>query len=183
MTGFAGGFTPIMKTGILNGLAVADCHTNFKSWNGPNMGALTAAHWFAVVIVDADNSDGALWELGALDSGDSRYPFTDGNIYEHAFSSVRYTVGNPAPSLTTWRVVEVSSIVNEWIYKIDGTQIGSTQNPNTVGGKTNPRLGCTASGTFPGQIAGMYLCSAKLSSPDRSDLITYINNRFGLSAS
>jgi hypothetical protein len=182
MTGFAATFIPTMATGVLNGLAVANCPTGTKSWLGPNMSALTAAHLFAVVKVDTDPADNAMWRMGGT-GNDSRYPFSDGVVYEQAFSSVRHTVANPAVSLAAWRVYEVSSITNEWICRIDGTQLGTTKNPNTVSGASSPRVGCTNTGSMKGQIAGIYVYDTKLSSTNRDLQIAYVNDRFALSSS
>jgi hypothetical protein len=190
MTGFFAGFTPIMKTNILNALAVADCPSNFKSWNGPNMSALTAAHIFAVLKFDADpagnNSDNALWEMGNAGGAESSTRVgkdVTGDVNDAAFTSSLVNYGNPSVSMASWCVYEISSITNELICKVNGVQVGSTITSNTVSPKSNPRIGCTASGSMIGQIAGIYLMSSKLSVANRAGHIAYLNDRFALSAS
>jgi hypothetical protein len=189
MTGFFAGFNPIMKTGILNGLAVADCPSGFKSWNGPNMSALSAAHIFAVVKFDADpaasNSDNALWEMGNAAGAEASTRVgkdVTGDVHDAAFTNSLVNYGNPSVSMASWCVYEISSITNELKCFVSGTQVGSTITSNTVSPRSNPRIGCTANGSMVGQIAGMYLFSAKLAADPRAGHIAYINDRFALSA-
>lgn len=179
---------PIYKENILNGLACArgegfvgvDAHF----WTGPNLSGLTAGHIFLIAICDTEGISTAgngLWNFGTQ-GNDVFYPWVDSVIYDSTLSSVRKTVGDPAPSLTSWRVIEVISTNSEWTFNLDGTQIFTT-GTNTVSGNASPRLMRNNSGdALKGYVAGLYICSAKLTT-DRATLITYINSRFGLTSS
>jgi hypothetical protein len=181
---------PIYKENIVNGVGCSR-HEGGTSgvhyyWNGPNMSALTAAHCFIVVKFDLDcpgtSMDTALWQMGTDGSNGDHHPWNDCVWYDGAFSTARKTTGNPTANTTSWRVVEVVSTSSEWTMLFDGTSHFTTAT-NTVGARNGPRLGRNGGNdSFKGYMAGLYVFSAKLTT-DRATLITYINNRFGLSSS
>lgn len=186
-----GSLKPLYKTSILNSLACARGEGNSGGvplhWSGPSMAALTAGHVFAVAICDTEgvgNIDNGLWAFGT--AGGDHYPWGDNQIYDGCLATVRKTVGvHTGQPLTSWRVAEVVSTSSEWTYKLDGTQLFTTAT-NTVVGRATPlfmRNAGSGGDSLKGYIAGLYICSAKLSGGDRTTLITYINSRFGLSAS
>jgi hypothetical protein len=184
----AAGNRPTYVAAGPNGVGVMN-HSNGggQALEGPDGSALTAGHVFLVVKGGADPSAsgrGTPWRIGSDGTNPDLYTWTTGDVYMGAGSTVRKFIANPAAATTSWRVLEVSSITNEFIVKLDGTQLGSTINPNTVGFTTQMQLGAgPSSATFFGQIAGLYIYSAKLSAGDRTTLINYINTRFGLSSS
>lgn len=152
---------------------------------GVDPSALTAVHAFIVIKADADPGPGGdtPWKFGTSGNPDS-YPWVNGEILSGLFSSTRYTVGNPTPLLTSWRVVEVISTSSEWTFKLDGAQLFTTGS-NTVAIPSSCVLAAenaVGASPFNGQYAGIYICSAKLTG-DRATMIDYINDRFGLSIS
>jgi len=176
--------SPLYRTNQINGLAAVRCPSAAR-YNGPDMSAITAGHVFIIPVVDAETANG-LWQIGT--GGTPVYPFF-GDIYENAMSTARVgnPTGNPTAALTSYVVYEITSITNEWITKVNGTQLGSTITTNTVGLPAAPLLGANQIGgssdsTLNGYIAGMYLFSAKLGSTDRTSMINYINGRFALSS-
>lgn len=189
MTGFFAGFIPIMKTAVLNGLAVAECQTQ-KSWVGPDMTVLTAANIFALVKFDADpaaNTDhNALWEMGSAAGTEASTRIgkaSDAHVHDAAFTNSLVDYGDPTPSMASWCVYEIISETNNLQAWVNDSQIGSTITSNTFSPRSNPRIGCTGNGSMFGQIAGIYLCSAEISTAQREGLVAYINDRFALSLS
>lgn len=176
---------PIYTTNVLNSLAVST-HTasSLQGWSGVNTLALTAGHGFIVVKINNDppatDNLGGLWAFGA-DFIPTLYPNSSGTIVDsfgnHDFGN---TVGNPGPTLAAWRVYEVISTSSEWTALLDGSQL-FTNASNTVQFKTNSLLG-TNSGAqgLDGQLAGMYLFSAKITGASRTSMVNYLNTRFGL---
>lgn len=184
------GSKPTYKASILNGLGIArfDGTDDFLANVDPS--ALTAVHCFLVVKIDADpppsNLKAGLWS----NSGAAATVYadvSDNNIYDGAFSSARRVFNHTGQALNTWRVVEVVSTASEWTFKLDGTQLHTT-GTNTVNITSTPSwFALGQDGPFDGifldgDVAGMYIFSAKLTST-RADMISYLNTRFGLSSS
>lgn len=174
---------PLYLSNQLNGLGIVDFpHTSAGEylWN-VDPSALTAVHFFIVLIVDADPPATAQipWKFGTAGSLDT-YPYTDGFIYCGPFSTTRSCAVDPTPSLATWRVFEVISTSSELTINLDGAQIFTT-GTNTVGILANCNFGSNL-GVNPwnGSVAGLYIFSSKLTT-DRADMVTYLNSRFGLS--
>ncbi len=181
----AAGAKPTYMANQLNGLGVADFSSagTIDDLANVDPSALTGAHAFFVIKSDDDPpaSSKIPWLFGTSGNKDL-YPFTDSSIYCGAFSTSRRTVGNPAAALTSWRVFEVISVSGEYTVKLDGTQL-FTSGTNTVAILNNCHFGSNnGANGWDGQMAGLYICSAKLSVGDRTAMIDYINNRFGLSS-
>ena len=179
---------PTYKANQLNGLGIADFLNGVDAdyMIGVDPSALTAAHLFIVIKADADPPGTSIvpWKFGTSASPD-HYPFTDSKFYCGACSTSRRDCTNPAAALTSWRVVEVISTATEYTVKLDGTQL-FTSGTNTVGITNSCVLGAsstTGNNPWAGEFAGIYLCSAKLSAGDRTDMIGYLNTRFALSSS
>lgn len=171
---------PVYKENILNGLGVARFNGTTEFMDAVDPSALTAAHLFMVIKVVTEDTGGGVWQFGTSGST-NHYAFTDGNVYDGSCSTTRRTVGDPAPTvLTNWVVVEVVSISGEWTYKLDGTQKFTT-GTNTVGINTSCKIGVSHTLEKACDIAGVYLFSAKLGAPDRTSMVDYLNDRFGLS--
>jgi len=191
-------------TNALNGQAVIHCDARY--YDGPDMtgigsgtGSSKTAHVFIVVkadnYIESDINGVGLWKISSAGAGTLYgYSGTSGSIYETALQSARLDNIPPGTSLANWVVYEVSiqassapaTADGSYVLKINGTQIGSA-NIVGMGFSATPLLGRTNdSGNqwfFKGRIAGMYLFSALLGSTDRTNLINYIDTRFGLSAS
>jgi len=181
-TNNAGTERPTYKTNFLDGHAVV----YFPKFQGqerfhvPNIlaGVVTEAEAFLVVKQGQDPPDGffetnPIWDFGSDPAGE-HWPFSDGNIYSDWGSTVRKATGvNPVPSFTDWRVVNVSSKANEWIIRLDGTQIYSTL-INTVGWSTDPRIG--NAGTH--WIAEFIFYDRILTAGERAAVISYLSNKY-----
>lgn len=182
------GNKPTYKDSILNGLGIARFDGSSDRMISVNPTALTAVHIFAVVKLDSNtpsSSTSGLWSLGS--GADTEYPqigtqtqirSTDarGNAVDFSKSGI---------DLSNWRVVEVVSTSSEWTFSLDGTQIGSSSANFSWQAASFIRLGSSSpfdNNFLDGDLAGMYICSAKLSA-DRAAMIDYLNSRFGLSAS
>jgi hypothetical protein len=89
-------------------------------------------------------------------------------------------------SLAAWRVFEVVSVIDAlggWTAWLDGTLIHNNPS-NIVSFTSNCIIGALdTSGTLPwnGDIAGIYIFSAQITGTDRTDMVDYLNDRFGLS--
>lgn len=186
-------------TNALNGHAVLTFNTD-RYYDGPDMSAIAQGfgadkqgHIFIVVICDADpqaaGGDTGLWRMSTTTDA-THFTFTDGNIYDSVLKGSRDNFGNPAASMTSWRVYEASAIASlgsgqtngEYIVKIDGALL-HTGNSLEVDYIAAPTLGRNAASQgFKGKMAGLYLFTQKLSSGDRTSVIGYINARFALSA-
>lgn len=179
---------PTFKANILNSLGVADfvVTPNPSSMTGPDASALTAGQVFLVIKVPSDPGvfgENTPWRIGTDGSNADAYTFTDGVVYIGAGSTARKTAGNPSVTTAAWRVLEVITTSSEYTVNIDGTQLFTT-GTNTVGFRNGILLGLGPSGgQFTGQIAGLYIFSAKLSSGDRTTMVNYLNDRFALSIS
>lgn len=174
---------PIFTANQINGLGAARMQ-NGDWFELPDFSAITASHFFLVIKIDADPPASGAGGLHRNSNGatDAHYPFNDSNIYECWGTDTRLTVGNPAADLTQWRVYEIISISGEFTVLLDGTQL-NTRASNTVGWGGLARFGHTNAGNWTnGYWAGAYQFSAKLSSGDRTAIIDYINDRFGLSS-
>lgn len=184
---------PRYEENVLNGLAVADGdHVGGnEGWNtGPDMSSLTAVHAFVIMKAKADPAGDigqtGLWNMGT-DALAAHVPYVDGVIYDDAFSNARKTTGNPDTNMASAFVLyEVISTSTEWTRKINGATSGNdhfTTGTNTVAGPVNPTLLFNVGATSRHKLAGLYICSAKLDSTDRTTLVTYINDRFNTSYS
>lgn len=185
----------------LNGHAVVTFNTD-RFWDGPDMsgiaqgfGSTKQGHVLLVIKADADpppsGNDTGLHKMTTADN--THYPFTDGNVYDSILKGSRDNFGNHASSLASWRVYEASVIASsssgvpdgEYILKADGTHFPNS--PNAVAEVqfiAAPLLGKNAANQgFKGKLAGMYLFTQKLTAPERTDMIDYINTRFALSSS
>lgn len=180
---------PTYLTAILNGEGVGQWDGSSDLMTGVNPSALTAGHLFLLVKVDADPPPGVgtsgLWRVGTA-AFDDHYPFnTDSKVYMGAGSNTRRTCTNPTLSLADWRLLEIVTTSSEYTVQLDGTESLFTSGTNTVAFRTDFNLGRGVTSTvwFKGQIAGMYLFSAKLGATDRGTLVSYVNTEFGTSFS
>lgn len=172
---------PKFETGVLNGRAVANGdHADNNGWDtGPDMSALTAVHYFEIVLAKDDPAS-QLGHTGLHDFGtdslSDHFPYTDGNIYTDAFSTVRRSA-NPTLNLATqFRLLEYISTTTEWTLIIDGTETLITTGTNTVAAPSVPWLLRASGADSRHRFAGGYLFSAELSGGDRTSLIDYLND-------
>lgn len=176
------GNRPQLQNSVVNGKPIVDFDGVDDYLTGSDLSALTAGELFIVVAADADPAVAPAlggWGFGADTTGSS-YPYTDGVIYDQFGTTVRKTVGNPTPSLASFRLYNTISISGEWTANLDGTQIYTTAT-NTVGFSTVPRIGFNNDAHyFGGRVAEFIMYGAKLTSSDRSAVKSYIANKYAL---
>lgn len=183
-----GGSRPTFKTAILNGHAIARFDGTDDRMISVNPTALTAIHMFAVIKIDNDppaSNKNGLWSFSG--AADTEYPKLDvtTNIRSADFRGNAVDFSKSGISLNNWRVIEVVSTSSEWTFSLDGTQIGSAGANFSHQTASFIRLGSANpfDNTFlDGDLAGMYIFTAKLSSGDRTLMIDYLNDRFALSS-
>lgn len=164
-----------------DGLAVSG---NFLRFPDNVFDSLTAADMFFVGKKDADppgsaNTAGS-WIIGS--SGSPCYlPYTDGVVYEGAFSTTRDTTGNPTPDLANAFYYEIISTASEWTSRFNGSGHYTT-GTNTFGVTPSPRLGysSTTSRGYDGEAAELIIYDAKLSTADRTTVEAYIADRYAI---
>lgn len=102
-------------------------------WRFPNWSAtgITEATGIVVIKRNADPpADAEFWGYGS--GATSHLPYTDGVIYDDFATDTRKTVGNPTPSMASWRIYSARSMTNLWKANLDGVELFSTTT-NTVG--------------------------------------------------
>ena len=119
-----------------------------------------------------------MWEVGVPDIR-GFYPFTDGVIYDTFGSTVRKTVGNPTPSLASWRIYSVYSAAGDWQSYLDSTSLFST-GTNTVSFSATPSFGSNGGELWTGDVAAVVFYDHKLSGTVRGNVWTYLQNKYGL---
>jgi hypothetical protein len=174
---------PTFKTNVINGLGAA-LFGPTDHMSDVNPSALTAAHWFLVIQNILPTSATCPWRFGTSASSDTYALSADNKIYCGVFSSTRRDCGDPAPPLTDWHCIEVVSTSSEWTCKLDGNQLFTTAT-NTVASPNPCTLAAnTSTGSLVwnnGYMAGIYICSAKLDSTERGQMVNYLNSTFDLS--
>jgi len=148
--------------------------------------AYTAASIFVVIKAESDPSvggDAGLWTLSDADFN-AHYPFTDGVVYDNAWSTVRKTVGNLTPDLSTqYRLYDVISASGSWKARLDTVEVFST-GTNTVDGATSLEIGRgnIAAGNFgfAGNMKELLIYSAALSTIQRDTMDEYIDYKFNI---
>jgi hypothetical protein len=177
------GEKPTYKASILNSLGVAR-FDGVDNWlHNVNPSSLSAAHVFIVVKKVSQTTGEGLWDLTG---NNPSYGVTGpaGGIREMMFRPGGLPVDMSSPGdLTAWNIYEIISTASEYTVKFNGTTI-HTSGTNYADG-TDFRLGNNGpffTGWFNGDVAGLYICSAKLGSGDRTAMVNYLNNRFALTA-
>lgn len=149
--------------------------------------SMTAAEMFVVSKVATDppvsaKSSHPVASWDGLGSVGNHYPWITGDILDGFASNARKTVGNPAPSLTSWRTYNARSAAGAWSAHLDGTQLFTTATNTVSFASAQPKLGNTGSGVFmEGFIAEVIIFSRVLSSGERSQIHTYLNSLYGFS--
>jgi hypothetical protein len=108
------------------------------------------------------------------------YPWVNSIIYD-AFGTTERKFFDPAPSLATWHVYEISSASAAWSSYLDGLQLFTTET-NTVGFPAAPTLGFSTVSNyyFLGDMAEVLLYPSALSAADRLTVRAYLGNKFGI---
>lgn len=155
------------------------------------MNGETAGSLFSVMKAAADpptvaNKAGAAWDGFTNDTGASKssnHPFSDSNIYEHFGTDTRKTVGDPTPSLASWRFYSAHSAANDYRAYLDGTSIFSTAT-NTVNFGTVARFifKNLNNSMYAGEIAEICIFNSALTTGDRQKVEGYLAWKYGLQA-
>ncbi|MDQ3640479.1 MAG: hypothetical protein M3450_03125, partial [Actinomycetota bacterium] len=177
---------PTWHSGVINGHPVVRFVGTENDWlDLPDFAsAFTEAEVFCVVKVVADPPGGVgntsgLWRFGSSGSL-THYPWTNGNVYDDCASTTRRDAGNPAPSLASWRTLNISSKAGEWIYRLDGTTL-LTDATNTVGWSPAPLLGTSDAANYwlDGDVAELIIFPRVLTTSERTAVQDYLNTRYG----
>lgn len=186
----SGGFFPALD--ITNSyLTIPSVRFNAGSgefFDIPDMSALTEAEIYTVFEVDddpaIDPNHTALDYFYTAALG-THVPYTDGVIYDGFGSTTRYTVGNPTPSMTTWRrynrfsrssaAGDPDGNTNLWQCFLDNVSL-HTEAANTPGFPATPRLGCNhdVSTVMKGRIAECIIYDSKRTTTQRDDIDGYL---------
>jgi hypothetical protein len=137
----------------------------------------TAAHAFILLDSDTDGSENAgFWWMGGNDQ--TYYTYTDGNIYDGAFTSTRYSY-NPTPALTDWHVYEVSHNGTTRKAYLDGSELSSQTTGYTV--PSFVYLGAGSGGTtWDGRIAAYVAYDNVLPGGDATAIREYLYDLAGI---
>jgi lysophospholipase L1-like esterase len=181
-----GSLRPVYKTGILNSLPVARFAAPDPYFNTGDFSILTGAEVFVVLKLNNDpptsDANSGLWTYGSAGSG-TLFPYTgDSNIYDDFGTTARKTTVNPATSMAAgFFIYGVHSAAGDWSNYFNGTVLFHTAT-NTVGFTTTAKLGYSAPGgfTLDGDIAEFIMYDHKLSSSDRSVVISYLQAKYGI---
>ncbi len=188
-TATATGGTATFKTNIINGLPVARyAAASIASYIFAGaLGAQFSGSGTAVVLVKintdppAASSSSGLWKVG--DSPDStHYPFTTGDIYEEALSTVRRGPITKAISLSSaFRSYVVTSTTSAHNIYLNNTNINS-DGTNTF---AFPAVGGFGRSTDPsvfldGDIARLLLYARVWDATDRTNWSNYTVSHYGL---
>jgi hypothetical protein len=176
---------PIRKDAILNGQPIVRFDGSNDYFNIGDLSALTEGEAFLVIKLDTDppsDPQSGLWNLGDAGTSDCHFPYIDGVIYDSFGTTARKTTVNPTPSLSAaFHIYSVYSASADWANSLDGISLFST-GTNTVSFSAVATLGTSLSiGRFlDGDIAEFILYDHKLSTGDRADVMTYLQDKFGL---
>lgn len=177
---------PILKTAQIDGLPALHFDTMNLQLPAP-MAGLAEGTAFVVCKCDLDPQpvDGSktgppIGNFGSDDSAD-HYPYLDGIVYHDFGSTVRKTLGDPAPSLAVWHLLEMTSAAGAWQAWINGTSIFGPV-ANVVAWGAVPQIGFASSigGAFywfTGDVAEVFLVGS-ISAYDRGRARSYFKARY-----
>lgn len=178
---------PVYKTSIVNGQPVVRFNGTTSYFTLGDYSELTEGEVFIVLKAVSDpatTGEGALWRIGTVAAG-SFYPYTNSLIYEAFGSTTRPMEGiNPTPDLSSvFRLYNLFSKTNDWGANLDTASLFTTAT-NTVGFSATAWLGRTfgtSDNIFYGDIAEYILFNRKLTSGERLQMTTYVDNKYNLS--
>jgi hypothetical protein len=179
-----GSARPTFKTSIVNSLPIVRFDGADDLLVLGDHSSLTEAEVFIVVKLDTEppaSGHCGLWYM-TTNGNNEFYPFTDGSVYENFGSTVRYSVGNPTPALTSWRIYGIHSKSNDWQAYIDGATFGTNQTTHTVGFGATNWLGHNGTGSdlLDGDVAEFILYNRKLTGTERGNVVTYLQTKYGI---
>lgn len=174
---------PIYHTAQVNGLPAIyypfvtnNSHQMSAPWQG---GAPTTSECFAIAKADndpaSDPSAGFIWSFGTS--------FADviventGDIRLGWGTNTRPIIGNPVPSMSSWRRLNIWSAPNDYSFQIDTVNFYLNA-VNTVAFATNPLF--SGSTPYMGHIAEYIQYNRKLSAGERTSVDNYLKAKYNL---
>lgn len=177
-------YRPTVETGVdFGGLQVI---------RGPGVGTgvtlstsitgLSTVHvfWIGRIISTPAHS---IWGFGT--SANVPYYYLSASSYENAFTDTRMTTAVGARDQTIAHCYEVVSKAGSYATKFNGASWGSRAS-NNVAFKATQCLLCDAIGsanTITQLVARIIVCNAEITDANRTELVTYLNAKYGLSMS
>jgi len=169
------------QTGVLNGQPVLrNAAGSARYFFPPSMLSLTECSIYIVNKV-ATLTTGGLF--GGSNVSLSHYPYTGSDIYDSFFrsSSRMGPVHWQPPYLDTWHTYKAWSKTNDQsLYQTRNLVYHNSS--NTVAPPATPQILTNGSTIMEGDIAAVYIFSAKLGSTDDAAMMDYITTRFGIDA-
>lgn len=152
---------------------------------GALISGLAAVHAFLVIKLAADppaaNADG-LW--GFSGGNATRFPFSDGTIYDNFATNSRKAAGNPTPSLAAAHCYEVVSASGEWTNRLDGTQLTTTATNTVAWSAARQTIGADEGATstyhLDGHVGALLIANAKLTGADLTNMRGYLTRKYGV---
>ncbi len=148
---------------------------------------LTGAHVFFVMKLVSEAADQSLVGKWGASNAPSYTPYSDSIVYDDFGSTVRRTSSiSPTVSMATPCLYEVITASSEHTLLVSGEQIFTT-GTNTVSWNSGGfMVGCSNASavnltpaTFSkGYLAEIVLVDRKMTAPERTGLVTYINTRY-----
>lgn len=185
----SGGNRPIYKaSGGANNQPYVEFDGNTQQFDLPDfLTTFTEGHIFIVVKVDADppasHNGPPVGAWSFVGGNQSFYPLDSGVIWDNWASTTRKIVGDPTPSLTSWRLYEMLSKSANWTAWLDGTQIFTT-GTNTVQFGTGPKIGVnSALSNLAGDIEEIIFYSRDINSTEIQTVKDYIADKYALTLS
>jgi hypothetical protein len=182
------GNRPVLVTSAINSLPAIDfddAGPQYFDLGGPMSGA-TAGSIFVVIKVNNDPPNAqirsGLWDFSATDFN-THYPFTDSVVYDGWGATVRKTVGDVTPSLSsTYRIYNVTSGSADWRARLDGLVVFTTTSNTVTFRASGTKLGQSNSALYclDGRVAELFAFDSVLSDSDRFDMFDYLNTRYAL---
>lgn len=186
---------PLYRTNVINGLPAVQFDGNLDHYfNVPEFfeGTETAGEVF--ILVSSANDPGvsprsiALMYLGSTHADVDLYPFTDGNIYDGCFSTVRKNTGSPFSSLKSFMVYNIRSTNGSYIGNFNGFNYYSTATNTFTRAATNSSMGTqrrigragTASFWFTGYVCEVFVFNRILNAAERQSVWDYLYVKWGL---
>jgi hypothetical protein len=196
-------YYPTYKTNQINGHPAIrfagdylNCPLIFYKTSAPSHGVPSSAEIFGIIKIDADppatEAASGLWSFGnVVFMSYTHYPNTNGTIYDVFGTNGQKTVGNPTPSLTSWRLYNVGSGTNNWFARLDGELLYSTSTNTTSfsglyynGIGAEPYYAEDGDGPFLyGYIAEIIIYNHILDETERGNVNSYFANKYDLTIS
>jgi hypothetical protein len=185
---------PTVAAADLNGMNVVRfTSADTNSFDLPDLlSGASEGSAMAVIKVNADPpgataDSGGLLKIGSQGgaNGSNHYPFTDNNVYDDFGSTARKSLGNPTPSLASYRILSFHSKASDWRCYIDATSFFTTAT-NTAGFTSSPKIATSTNGVtsvyLNGWVAELLICNNFLTDSDRQKLEGYIAWKWGINA-